>query len=229
MARILFTLEDGTELDAELSAGVLSIGRHPDNSIVLQCASVSSHHATITVREDGIYLQDLGATNGTKLNGVEVEQAKLGDGDRLSFGDVPAVLQLAAPPEAVQAFVPTPPQPSVVVQPVAKHAGRPAPGRPAGRPGAPRRPGVGRARSTATYRQSSGCAGFIAMLVFLTFAFVAGLFIRHYVQYDGRFLLTDAVQIFRDKVLGIDSVSPAAAVEGDAKATSGTGSKSSKK
>ncbi len=180
------------------------------------------------VREDGIYLQDLGATNGTKLNGVEVEQAKLEDGDRLSFGDVPAVLQLAAPPEAGPDIVPLPPQPTALAKPATKPAGRAAAGRPGGRPVA-RRPGAGRFRSTATYRQSSGCAGFIAMLVFLTFAFAAGLFIRHYVEYNGRFLLTDAVQIFRDKVLGIDSVSPAAAVEGDGKATSGTGSNSSKK
>mgnify|MGYP000914055474 CR=1 FL=1 len=37
-----------------------------------------------------VVAKDLGTTNGTKLNGVEVEEAKLEEGDQLAFGDIPA-------------------------------------------------------------------------------------------------------------------------------------------
>jgi hypothetical protein len=201
MARITFTLEDGTELEAELDTDVVTVGRHSDNHIVLPSASVSGHHATLTRQGDGFFIKDLGATNGTKLNGVEVAEAKLEGGDRLAFGDIPAVFHLGDPPASVIAI--EPPHPTALAQPAPKPGVR-APG---ARPVA-RRPGVRRSYS-ATASQSSGCAGFFAILVFLSIAFVIGLFARHYVAYDGRFLLTDVAQIVRDKYFGGEAKSPA--------------------
>ena len=74
MARIVFTLEDGTEIETELDSDLVTIGRHPESMVVLPSSSVSSHHATIKRRGDDYYVQDLGTTNGTKLNGAEVEE-----------------------------------------------------------------------------------------------------------------------------------------------------------
>src|SRR6186997_631631 len=100
MARIVFTLEDGVEIETELDSEVMTVGRHPDSIIVLPSGSVSAHHATIKRRGKDYYVQDLGTTNGTKLNGVDVEEAKLDDGDKITFGDVHGVVHLteAAPP-----------------------------------------------------------------------------------------------------------------------------------
>lgn len=108
MARIVFTLEDGTEIEAELDSDVITIGRHADSIVVLPSGSVSSHHATVKRRGDSFYVQDLGTTNGTKLNGVEVEEAKLEDGDQLAFGDVPAVVHLTDPARSIPSAVPIP-------------------------------------------------------------------------------------------------------------------------
>lgn len=94
MPRIVFTLEDYSEIQADLDADVITIGRNDDNTYVLKSGSVSGHHATITKKGNDYYIQDLGSTNGTKLNDVEIEEAKLEEGDFLSVGDIRGLVQL---------------------------------------------------------------------------------------------------------------------------------------
>jgi hypothetical protein len=139
-------------------------------------------------------VQDLGTTNGTKLNGVEVEEARLEHGDRLYFGDVPAVFQLVdkpakseAPPKSVS--YPLPDLKSTGTVPQATSAG------PAGvRRIAPRRSYT----PSSAYQQSSGCAGFIGLLVFLAVAFIVGLCIRHYQEHNS-FLIMDLFKKYSEK------------------------------
>jgi pSer/pThr/pTyr-binding forkhead associated (FHA) protein len=194
MARIIFTLEDGTEIETELDSDSITIGRHPDCDVVLPSVSVSGQHATVKHRGDGYFVQDLGTTNGTKLNGVEVEEARLEHGDRLYFGDVPAVFQLVdkpakseAPPKSVS--YPLPDLKSTGTVPQATSAG------PAGvRRIAPRRSYT----PSSAYQQSSGCAGFIGLLVFLAVAFIVGLCIRHYQEHNS-FLIMDLFKKYSEK------------------------------
>ena len=47
----------------------LTIGRDGDNDIVLGVGRVSRHHARIYADDDGLWVEDLGSTNGTLLNG----------------------------------------------------------------------------------------------------------------------------------------------------------------
>jgi hypothetical protein len=71
-------------------AGEMSIGRDPSNSIVLNDASVSADHAILLPGSRGWSIQDLGSTNGTYANGVEVESRPLplrGNED-IAFGSV---------------------------------------------------------------------------------------------------------------------------------------------
>jgi pSer/pThr/pTyr-binding forkhead associated (FHA) protein len=54
-------------------------------------AGVSRRHAILFSAEGGIYVRDQGSTNGTRINGFDLEpnQAyKLHEGDRLEFGHV---------------------------------------------------------------------------------------------------------------------------------------------
>lgn len=70
----------------------LTVGRQPDNDLVLDDPSVSKKHALLKwdAANKQCTLQDLGSTNGTFLNvNVRVRrEMALKDGDILSFGEV---------------------------------------------------------------------------------------------------------------------------------------------
>lgn len=95
MPKLQITLPDGTTPDHELTDDLISIGRVADNLIQIEDASVSSHHAQFVFAETGDYiLEDLGSTNGTRLNGKVVkqgEQHKLQNGDKVRFGSIDTV------------------------------------------------------------------------------------------------------------------------------------------
>ena len=65
----------------------ITIGRRPESNIVLADPNVSRNHAEIRPQGEGFMLTDLGSTNGSKVNGVRVEQRLLVDGDELTFGN----------------------------------------------------------------------------------------------------------------------------------------------
>jgi predicted component of type VI protein secretion system len=64
----------------------LTIGRHPENDIVIQNVAVSGHHARIDRRGGQIQLIDLNSKNGTFLNGKAVRKGMLKDGDTIVMG-----------------------------------------------------------------------------------------------------------------------------------------------
>ncbi|HUP35064.1 MAG TPA: FHA domain-containing protein [Candidatus Limnocylindria bacterium] len=65
------------------------IGREPSSDLVLSDQSVSARHATLTPREDGFELTDLGSTNGTTVNGRPVAGSQiLRGGETIGIGDV---------------------------------------------------------------------------------------------------------------------------------------------
>lgn len=60
----------------------LILGRNADCDIIIPDRQVSRHHARISCRPDGCYLEDLGSKNGTHINGRRVEAGLyLEDGD----------------------------------------------------------------------------------------------------------------------------------------------------
>ena len=72
----------------EFSTGRLIIGRR-DADLVLEDQEVSKKHAVIEAfSRDNIYVRDLASTNGTYVNGVQVNQRKITDGDILKIGTV---------------------------------------------------------------------------------------------------------------------------------------------
>ena len=72
------------------------IGRESDNFIQLVEPPVSKHHAEIRPSENGWCIRDLGSRNGTFVNGKRVEQAVLGNGDRIIVGSVQLVFETIA-------------------------------------------------------------------------------------------------------------------------------------
>lgn len=90
MPKIEIFLQDGTKLTHDLIDEKITIGRLPDNSVQIDEASVSSHHAEITLERGEYHLHDLGSTNGTFVNDEQITDALLTQGDMVRFGKVDA-------------------------------------------------------------------------------------------------------------------------------------------
>ena len=57
---------------AVLADGVIMIGRGADCQIILDDDYVSTRHARVVSGENGIYVEDLGSTNGSYVNGQRI-------------------------------------------------------------------------------------------------------------------------------------------------------------
>jgi len=94
---LMFGIEEGlvVPLGREAPEGSLVLGRSEEADVTLLDGSVSSRHAR--VRWDGwkreAWLEDLGSTNGTLLNGKAVAgEVQLSEGNVLTLGDETAFL-----------------------------------------------------------------------------------------------------------------------------------------
>jgi hypothetical protein len=65
---------------------MVSIGRAPDNDVVVGDPATSGHHGRIEVRGGFFWISDLGSTNGTLVNGEPVIECELSDGDQIAIG-----------------------------------------------------------------------------------------------------------------------------------------------
>lgn len=206
MASVVFYMEDGTTLVHKLESDVAtSIGRHPDNDVVLTCPSSSGRHAVIKFSDNGVYVQDLGSSNGTRVNGAEIEEALLKDGDRVGFGDVQAVFYAGEAPSVLEEKPKATPRGSNSLPPPAPVNAGPSNPAAAARPAAP--PGrqlspVRRAYSKPAGNSypdttESGCMTGIIVTGMFVIAFVVGLAMRHSKEMDGN-LFED----LKDKLFG---------------------------
>ncbi|MCB1278169.1 FHA domain-containing protein [Prosthecobacter sp.] len=202
MASVVFYMEDGTTLVHTLENDVTTIGRHPESNVVLTCPSSSGRHAIIKQTEDGVYVQDLGSSNGTRVNGAEIEEALLKDGDRVGFGDVqsvfyagdaPAVLE-EKPVPAPRLSAPLPP-PDVSVGDAPPSGSRPAA---SARGLSPVRRAYGKS-SASSYPDTteSGCMTSVIVTGLFVIAFVVGLAMRHSKEMNGN-IVSDTM----DKLFG---------------------------
>ena len=80
-------LEEGERV--ELAHEALTIGRGPLNDLQLdQDDFASGKHALVDPRRDGVWVEDLGSTNGTFINGVRLSTSRrLTPGDVLRIGE----------------------------------------------------------------------------------------------------------------------------------------------
>ena len=80
-------LDEGS--DFVLNSAQITVGRGGQNDVALPNDEyASARHARFEPRRDGVWVQDLGSTNGTYLNGARLERPRrLSDGDVVRIGD----------------------------------------------------------------------------------------------------------------------------------------------
>src|SRR5206468_10217636 len=84
---------DRSSRSIELDGRPLTIGRSPDNGLVVRDGRASRHHARIDVRRGSLVLTDLGSTNGSFVNDRRVDSVALGQGDRLRIGTTILIIE----------------------------------------------------------------------------------------------------------------------------------------
>jgi DNA-binding NtrC family response regulator len=84
--------------EAELIGRTLRVGTAADNDLVLTDPAVSRHHFVMEIEGTRTLIIDAGSTNGTFINGVQVERAIAGLGMRIDIGQTALALIAAQRP-----------------------------------------------------------------------------------------------------------------------------------
>src|SRR5262245_26398233 len=88
---------DGTRV-AELRRGeALVVGRTAPADVVVPDPALSRQHARFSWTADGLTVEDLGSTNGTKVRGQRVEREKIGPGELVELGPAAVCLHAKIP------------------------------------------------------------------------------------------------------------------------------------
>ena len=86
VSKLVLFMPDGTTLDVPLARERTTIGRRADNDICLPDLAVSGEHAVVVTILADSFLEDLGSTNGTLVNGQAIAKHFLRDRDRVEIG-----------------------------------------------------------------------------------------------------------------------------------------------
>ncbi len=86
MAKILLFLENTLLAEYSLEKMTTHIGRRPNNDIHIDNLAVSGEHAAIVKMGQDYYIEDVGSTNGTTVNGDEIQKHLLQHGDVIELG-----------------------------------------------------------------------------------------------------------------------------------------------
>lgn len=86
MAKLVLSMNGAVQGEYELDKERVTVGRKPENDIQIDNLAVSGKHALIITILDDSFLEDLGSTNGTYVNGKLIKKHALKDGDVIAIG-----------------------------------------------------------------------------------------------------------------------------------------------
>ena len=94
IVQVLKGFYEGLEVPLDREWMVIGRGRSAD--LVLAEPTISRAHAAIGYDGAGFFMQDLGSTNGTRVNGDRQARMELSDGDEIQLGKLQ--LRVSVPP-----------------------------------------------------------------------------------------------------------------------------------
>lgn len=86
MAKLVLKFENSVLTETPVGGKEVSIGRSPDNGLVIDNPAVSHYHARVFNEEGRLMLEDFGSLNGTFVNGQRVRMVSLKPGDAVAIG-----------------------------------------------------------------------------------------------------------------------------------------------
>lgn len=86
MAKMILSLEGSVIREVPLDKERITIGRRPQNDIQIENLAVSGEHACIVTILNDSFLEDLGSTNGTLVNGNPIKKHILQNNDVIEIG-----------------------------------------------------------------------------------------------------------------------------------------------
>lgn len=86
MPRLILSLDGVVLREVNLTKDRMTIGRRSHNDLVIDNLAVSGEHAVVFKAGDELYLEDLGSTNGTTVNGQPIKKHVLQGGDFIEIG-----------------------------------------------------------------------------------------------------------------------------------------------
>ena len=87
MSKLIMTLDGAVVREYPIEKDSISIGRKHGNDIQLNDLTVSGRHSLIVKMGEHVYVDDLGSTNGTLLNGARVAKTLIKHGDVIQVGN----------------------------------------------------------------------------------------------------------------------------------------------
>ena len=79
----------GPGAEIVLDGNEITVGRGRENTVALQAEGISRRHARFSPGARGWTVEDLGSTNGIRVNGQKTGKAELAHGDKIDIGGVP--------------------------------------------------------------------------------------------------------------------------------------------
>src|SRR5688572_3456 len=102
MSKLILSLDGSVIREVPLDKERVTIGRKPQNDIQIENLAVSGEHArVVTILKDS-FLEDLGSTNGTLVNGTPVKKHILQNNDIIEIGRYRLKFVMEALPEQAQ-------------------------------------------------------------------------------------------------------------------------------
>jgi tetratricopeptide (TPR) repeat protein len=123
---VMLTIVNGSEAGVayKLMGQSISLGRAPENDVVLQDTKASRNHAVIEQRNGQYWIRDLGSQNGISINGATVKESPLKAGDQIIVGATQLAFGSGMPSTSLMAAAPPPPAPSSWMQPLTNQSSR---------------------------------------------------------------------------------------------------------